>query len=123
MAAFFPAAATASSIITKAVQNRADHFSITASAGQDGSLLVAVDIDTEKNGAVPVGAQDFPLVFRKQVIQVAGPKDVLPAGEEQQVHNGPGEEAADKCSYLYRNRVPYEFFNHGLKEKGSLAGF
>ena len=117
--AFFSAAASTGGMIAEAVQNRTDHLPITASTGQDGTFHVAVQIDTENDGAVPVGAQDFAVVLRQQCVQIVVPEDMLPAGEKQKVHQEPGEETPDECNCLYENRMPYDFLNHGIKEKAA----
>jgi hypothetical protein len=105
VAAFVPAAASAGGVITETVQHRTDHLSVTAPAGQNGAFSVAVNVDTENDRTVPVGAQEFAIVFRQQGIQPVVPEQMLAASEKQKVHQQPGEEATGKGSCFDKKRM------------------
>jgi hypothetical protein len=113
VATLFASAAAAGSMIAETPQHRTDHLTVTAAAGQYNAFSIAVHIDTENDGAVPVGAEEFTIVFSKQFIQLVISKEVLTAGEKQEMHQEPGKEADNKCCSLYEYWMTYAFFYHG----------
>ena len=81
-------------MISETPENRGNQFSVTAAAGHDGAAAVAVEVDAEKNGTVPVGTQHLVAVFRQDVVKCVESEYVFAAGKKQQVHQKPDEQTA-----------------------------